>query len=611
MELFSYYVNGVREIDTYMADFKAKCPENPSSILALVFTSYDDAATIGDFTRHLSSAMPGMVIAGCTTGAEIRAGGYIESSTVVVFLVFEHSMVKTEILDCGLFSNDKIAKTLMTTAVLTPDIKGVQLLMTLKSSSSMKPFFDKFSQIFHNIEIFGGSADSSFSIWPRAGQEFTYVFTDEMISEDAVLAIYFSGADLHLHTDSYLGWIPLGREHIVTEVEDDVMVKTIDNEPAAALYNKYIGVNKSEMTFESLLAFPYMLERHGRHIARSPLRVYPDLSLKFAADICVGETVRLAYGDPSAMLRGAKKGCEAMEKFAPQAILLFSCISRLMYLHDEVNRELSLYQAIAPTAGLYTYGEIQRFPEHKNIELLNSVLLSVGFREGEPVKKSEEQSKVYNASTGFSDERLSLVRGLAHFVSVTSKELEEATEKLKRLANEDRLTEITNRGAIEEEFAKQLNALVDGQKIAVIILDIDDFKKVNDTFGHEVGDDVLKYVAKTLKASVRTQSTNRQRDYFGRWGGEEFLVILPHQNAAAGVLVAERIRKNLASTKILPDGRNITASLGVAVGRAGDKLETVYQKCDGALYYAKEHGKNQVRLAEGSMDSPHEMPSPA
>ncbi len=603
MELFSYDVGGLNEIETCISDFKSKCPENPSSILALVFTSYDDAATIGDFTRHLSSACPGIIIAGCTTSAAIRSGGYSEGTTTVSFLVFERTKVKTEILDLGLFSQAKAAKKLLTTAVLTKDLAGVCLLMTLKSLDNMYPFGKAFSSLFHDIPVFGGSADSSFSIWPRAGKEYTYVFTDEFITEQGVLALFFSGKDLHIFADAYLGWKPLGREYTVTKTDGNLTVMEIADKPASMLYEKYIGVNQGDKLFESLLAFPYVLSRHGRLIARAPQRFFAEGSVKFAAEIHEGEKVRLSYGDPTAMLNGVKQRSADMMDFAPQAILLISCVSRLLYLHDEVNGELSLYQAIAPTAGVYAFGEILRFPEHKDLEIMNNTLLAIGLREGEPIKKEGEkkEKKVYNASKGFGDERLSLVRGLANFVSVTSRELEEANEKLMRLANEDRLTEIMNRGAIEETFKRQISGLKGDEKIAVIIFDIDNFKKVNDTFGHEVGDDVLKYVAATLRKSVRTDASRESCDYFGRWGGEEFLVILPYQDAAAGALVAERIRKNIAATAVLPDGRNITVSLGVSVGRAGDQMDEVYKKADAALYEAKGNGKNQVRLAPDSL----------
>jgi diguanylate cyclase (GGDEF)-like protein len=125
----------------------------------------------------------------------------------------------------------------------------------------------------------------------------------------------------------------------------------------------------------------------------------------------------------------------------------------------------------------------------------------------------------------------------------------------------------------------------------VIVLDLDKFKDVNDTHGHQKGDEILKRTASNMKR--RTRAT----DYVGRWGGEEFVIILPHTDEAAGASVAEQIRD------LIEQSGDVTASLGIVEVSPKDlikyPLSDMVARADIALYEAKDRGRNQVvRLSE-------------
>jgi diguanylate cyclase (GGDEF)-like protein len=132
-----------------------------------------------------------------------------------------------------------------------------------------------------------------------------------------------------------------------------------------------------------------------------------------------------------------------------------------------------------------------------------------------------------------------------------------------------------------------------------VIIDLDHFKTVNDQHGHQVGDQALRQVASALTHYVRPY------DWASRWGGEEFLIMLPGASAAGAATAAERIRLTIAETPlVLADGATVIlqASLGVACTSAEDKaylsLEQLVQKADEALYQAKREGRNRVCLAQ-------------
>ena len=133
------------------------------------------------------------------------------------------------------------------------------------------------------------------------------------------------------------------------------------------------------------------------------------------------------------------------------------------------------------------------------------------------------------------------------------------------------------------------------QPLSVVIVDIDHFKRVNDQHGHPVGDQVLKAVAGVLATRVR------ESDFVARWGGEEFAVIASMTDAAGAARLAEKLRALLEVTNLGPPGC-MTASFGVAELQADDTAESLLQRADGALYDAKEGGRNRVRCAESWVD---------
>lgn len=157
----------------------------------------------------------------------------------------------------------------------------------------------------------------------------------------------------------------------------------------------------------------------------------------------------------------------------------------------------------------------------------------------------------------------------------------------------DKLTQLYNRHFLESAFEKLLflKGRSGGPKIALIMLDIDDFKKINDQYGHGIGDDVLKIIANIL------ESNTRKTDIVARLGGEEFEVLLPHTDVETALVFAERIRKAFEEhqQKLVP---RFTASIGVAPFQTGDTIKSLRLRADAAVYEAKRRGRNRVELAD-------------
>ena len=169
---------------------------------------------------------------------------------------------------------------------------------------------------------------------------------------------------------------------------------------------------------------------------------------------------------------------------------------------------------------------------------------------------------------------------------------------LSEISARDSLTGLYNRWYVMEKIDSEMNrALRHGSPMSVLMLDLDHFKKVNDSFGHSVGDEVLKVVGQVLRESCRVY------DVAGRYGGEEFCVVLPETRVGNTKMVAERIRSRLAETE-LPVGSSsitVTASIGVAgMDSVSDEgvvsAAALLDRADRALYAAKHHGRNRVEL---------------
>lgn len=172
--------------------------------------------------------------------------------------------------------------------------------------------------------------------------------------------------------------------------------------------------------------------------------------------------------------------------------------------------------------------------------------------------------------------------------------LQELAAELEHRANHDPLTGVFNRAAVIE----LVNRRFIHEDLALIVLDIDHFKRINDSFGHPMGDRVILGVIACLQAVVPATA------HIGRVGGEEFTVVLPRQGEAESELVAENLRHAIETYDFdLPDGSGVTASFGLSWAPSGGDFDSAYGLADEALYIAKRGGRNQVRLATSSLPS--------
>ncbi|MCU0292225.1 MAG: GGDEF domain-containing protein [Thermoanaerobaculaceae bacterium] len=172
-------------------------------------------------------------------------------------------------------------------------------------------------------------------------------------------------------------------------------------------------------------------------------------------------------------------------------------------------------------------------------------------------------------------------------------ELQAAYARVEELSRTDELTGLLNRRAVLEILTlEQARCERSGESFALVLADVDDFKRCNDQWGHACGDQVLRELARMIRSAVRATDT------VGRWGGEEFLLVLPATDEDGASEVAEKIRALVASSPIVWEGQEVslTLTLGVTATGSGD-IETALRRADEALYAGKRNGKNRTELA--------------
>ncbi|MDP4546845.1 sensor domain-containing diguanylate cyclase [Marinobacter sp. MDS2] len=219
------------------------------------------------------------------------------------------------------------------------------------------------------------------------------------------------------------------------------------------------------------------------------------------------------------------------------------------------------------------------------------------FRNARPITGTEEFmyqnltiSPLTN-STGKVDKVCLLIYDVTEFAS-SKRALERANEQLAKLSMTDRLTGLLNRGTwenlVDAEFERYGRY---GQTTTLVMFDIDHFKSVNDTYGHLAGDDVIRHTAQVTRDSIR------QSDSAGRYGGEEFGLILPETDAENARILCERIRETIAQSRVNTTAGDIQYTISMGIAQLGGEPENYMQwmqQADKALYRAKEGGRNKV-----------------
>jgi diguanylate cyclase (GGDEF)-like protein len=566
------------------------------SVLAQVFVSRSgDTAWAQAVAARVAALGSRVVVVGASTSGEICGGRVRSASNVLSLLLFSSAEVCAVAHAGSPGGEAALAGRIAAGIACACDapLKGVLLLSTSGTVDASVLLRELHARA-PGLPLFGAGAGDGLE------QGRTVVLCGPQVLEAGCVVVGLYGHELELMRRTYLGWEPMGKRMRATRADGHV-IRTIDDQPAMDVYRHYLGIEGNDRLFFNAMEFPLLIERDGQLLARVPNKARPDGAIEFLGDVREGEELRFGYAHMDGILERARGTQAVVKAFAPQAILFYSCVCRYFVMQQDVELELRPYEAMAPTAGFFTFGEFCDLGDSS--PMMTTTLLLVAMREGAGQGGAASARAADASAPDLCESSHSrILSRFQHFVRAIAGDLERANAELLALAEHDSLTGLVNRRKLQSLLtAEAARARRHGQSFCVVLGDIDHFKRINDSFGHEAGDAVLRLVARALATQVRSADT------VCRWGGEEFVVLLPQTDLMEALQCAERLRRcieALYDQAELGLPRRVTLSLGVAAYPwHGDSQTPLLAAADKALYEAKHAGRNRVHAGGRAADS--------
>ena len=550
------------------------------SLLIHIFSGISDEEYLLRLVRELRECCGTDLIVGTMSAGEIKDGKVMPQGVLISAMLFETSAVQIIRYDNVKGHEVETGIGLCQRLNSIPDIKGVELLFP-GTKMDTQQMFAEIGRCNPGIQIFGGYPGGH---KPNSPEHFIFDTRDVMYN--ALLAVTYSGVDLHFNMNKTLGWVPVGMPFKITKADGKHLIE-LNGKPAAEVYEKFLQIDrKLYNNAEEALEFPLLAHLDGDHYLRSVDHIEEDGSIWMHGFTNEDMDVQLTYGDPTRIVEMVNQRLEEMRLFRPQAILLYSCIVRKFFWESFTDMEMEPFARIASTAGFHTWGEVLRNTQNGYLGENNITLLSIGIREGEA--PADELPPIRVDDTVLQGQA-SVLRRMSRLVYTSMEELQRAHNKLTYLAEHDTLTGLYNRGTIE----KLIDGAMDKGLTSLVMADLDHFKRVNDNHGHDVGDTTLREIADILAASIKSYPGA----YAGRWGGEEFFVMLPGIDESKAMVYANNLR-HVVDHHIFPTIGHLTISQGVITVRNCSDYKIAYKNVDDALYTAKDNGRNRVVQAE-------------
>ncbi len=489
--------------------------------------------------------------------------------------VYEYDLNALTMFVAGRLMNEKL-----------DELENVKCMQTfyVSPSSSIIVYAKEFSH--KNLPVFGAKAGRNIRVKNTAHVYGTKCY------DNAIVSVIFQSKDLSVFMENDLGWQEIGSSKVISKVDGDRIVSEIDGMPAVDVYKKYLKVSANEYFVQNVCEFPFIIHRNGERIARVPQGFDENGAIIFNSDVFQGEHFRLSYSVPKKLLQKTNDDIKDFSWLRPEAVYFFECGNRQRFLREEYFNELNLYENFFKECSSTTgYSELYSTP-NDSIADLNSALVIVALTEN-----PESKDLFKSADVGISfdeneknDQEVPFVERILTFLESTSKELDDLNKELGKVAYTDQLTKIYNRWELEKNINEAISLAQNGCSFALLFFDIDHFKIVNDTYGHDVGDLVLKSIVSVVRGFLD------ENHVFGRWGGEEFLYLFPGADMESALELAERIRRTIDETCFITV-QHVTVSIGVTMIDKDDTIDSFVKRADEALYQAKETGRNKVVVA--------------
>jgi len=699
MKTFNTYYKNKHQLHIFISNHGI---QDSDALLIQVFTARNDIFFIQSLINDLTELLPNAHIIGASTDGEIMDGHVSMFETVLSFTQFEHTTLKTDVAihqATGYYSGQYLARSLIqdNTKLMIAFIDGLH--------SNGEAFLEGIHSIDQKVIIAGGLAAD------HAAFDETFVFTKTDILNKGAVAVSLSSDTLFVSNGYNFNWSRVGKALTITHAQDN-RVYTINNKSAYETYAYYLGEDMAKELPAIGIEFPLILTRNNTKVARAVLGKYDDGSLTFAGNLNTGDKVQFGYGNPTEILNKTGYLFDQLQEYPSDAIFIYSCMARRRFMPDTIHKEIQPLQSLAPTSGLFTYGE---FYTGEKKELLNQTMTVVSLSEKNYINIQKEHyhvkqpkstssisslihliqrtaqesmehealvqarqtfEKLFEKSPDgimllendifvqcnqkmldifgyvstenfvkaepyklfpkkqpdgtYSLIKLKKMRALARkhgshqfewvhlkengktfwvdilltFLDINGKNIlymvyrditvkKEMEQQLEYQANYDALTNLPNRFYFMKTLEKEIITSTKKQKeLAIFFLDLDGFKKINDTLGHEIGDKVIIETAKRLR------DTLRKKDIVSRLGGDEFTIMMRIFDSTEIAVTARRII-DVVKQPMYIDQHIIETSTSIGVSISPQDSTTagkLLQYADTAMYKAKHKNGNNFQF---------------
>lgn len=582
----TYYFQSIAELDNILNTIaNSEAYNSASGILMQLYNSKTDVDEYAIVDKIVSlcpkACLTGMTAANIAT-EEYDISSFPLQLSVTYFketqlVQFEFDMENTTAFVAGRVMSKALE-----------DLQNVKCLQILyyADSISINSFIHEFNH--HHIPTFGAKAGRNIRVLNPA-----HIYGKSVYSTGFIVVAFVS-TSLKVYMDNNLGWEPIGLEMAITKTSGNNTIVEVDKKPAVDIFSKYLKVSPNSHFVQNVCEFPLIIERNNFKIARVPSGYLQDGSISFTSDVQKGDHFRLSYASYDHLCDLTNQSVNDVHNFAPEALFIFECANRVKFLKEQYLEEIKKYSDYYPELSVTTgYAELFYSDEGLGGDL-NSALVAVGLKESDnsedciiPFREYEDKKCLPQDDN--TDQDIPFVERILTFLESTSKELDSLNRELGKVAYTDQLTKIYNRWELERKIEEALELTNQGMSYGLFFIDIDHFKHVNDTYGHDVGDAVLLSVVNIIKESLKDGHV------FGRWGGEEFVYIIPDADEKTAVEFAESIRKKIDEICFVTV-KHLTISLGVTLAKPNDTLASFVKRADDAVYEAKENGRNQVKF---------------
>ncbi|MCY6369587.1 EAL domain-containing protein [Clostridium ganghwense] len=575
MKTYNAVYKDFHTLSNYVLENNIKDHDN---ILIQVFCGVINKEYIYKIKNDILNILPQAKIIGVTSPAEIFNGNSIIDSCIVSITVFNSTEINTYAISKDKLSDFQCGKTLAQKLVK----ENTKVLIIFGDGNSLdgEKFLEGINSVSKDIIVAGGLGGNI------ENKSEAYVFNESEILKDGAVGASLSGKELYVHVDNNFNWIPIGKEHTITKIKENIkenIIETIDDIPAREFYEKYIGSENINKISEVGIQFPIMVKRNGKYVSRPIKGLSENDGINVIASIKKGEKIRLGYGNFNYILKSSKKIFENIETKPIETVFIYSCIARKLFLKSYVDMEMNALSKDISVSGFFTFGEFHYLGNSNVFCTETMTLLGLSEEKNSRIgidKSFDKLFKRYESGENFALYNLIKVTGdeLNELNKTLEEKVEENTRELKEQYYTDQLTKLPNRNRLAIDIFKN-----NYTKLALI--DVNSFTELNDFYGNRVGDVILIQLAKVI-------------EYFAKENG--FKAYRINSNAYA-LASSDKIKDIRFIEAMLKLQKNIKQQcffyrqhkffINVIIGIAIEDTQLI-EKADMALNYAQKHQKN-------------------